>query len=218
MEEQQAEVKEAIQNFDAKEATEEEEDTPFYLRQDRPVFSGKERAVPTSSAARAFEFGKLGVSILGGTLSEALLQGIGVRERTQSTKSGLRKYALNERNAERISLTLCKMRGAALKIGQILSNMEDSVIPPAIKQSLERARKEADIMPKEQVTKMLEQELGSDWQKEFRELNLYPIAAASIGQVHEGITKDGQKVAVKIQYPGVQKSIDSDMANFQRLI
>ena len=131
----------------------EEDDTPFFLRQDRPVFSGKERAIPSSPAARAFHFGALGVSLIGGTLSEAFQHKIGFKKDTedQKNKKGLKKYALNDRNAERLSTTLCRMRGAALKIGQILSNMEDHVIPPSIKHSLERARKEADIMPKKQV-------------------------------------------------------------------
>jgi aarF domain-containing kinase len=63
-------------------------------------------------------------------------------------KKGIGKYAINDRNADKISSSLCQMRGAALKVGQILSNMEDTVIPATIKTSLERARKEADIMPK----------------------------------------------------------------------
>jgi len=65
---------------------------------------------------------------------------------------------------------------------------------------------------------MLEKSFGRDWSKHFKELNLYPMAAASIGQVHEAVTIDGKKVAMKIQYPGVRASIDSDMNNFLRLI
>jgi aarF domain-containing kinase len=85
------------------------------------------------------------------------LHGVGLKTASDDLKAkkGVRKYAMNDRNAERLSTTLCKMRGAELKIGQILSNMEDHVIPPTIKHSLERARKEADIMPKAQVTQML---------------------------------------------------------------
>lgn len=66
--------------------------------------------------------------------------------------------------------------------------------------------------------KILEKEYGLDWQKRFREINLYPLAAASIGQVHEAILKNGMKVALKIQYTGVGDSIDSDLNNFKRLI
>ena len=59
---------------------------------------------------------------------------------------------------------------------------------------------------------------GSEWQKNFREINLYPFAAASIGQVHEAILTDGTRVALKIQYTGISNSIDSDLDNFKMLV
>ena len=68
------------------------------------------------------------------------------------------------------------------------------------------------------MLKILEKEYGHDWQKKFKEINLYPFAAASIGQVHEAILKDGRRVALKIQYTGIGDSIDSDLNNFKRLI
>lgn len=60
-------------------------------------------------------------------------------------------------------------------------------------------------------------EYGHDWQTNFHEINLYPFAAASIGQVHEAILKDGTRVALKMQYTGISNSIDSDLNNFKRL-
>jgi len=110
------------------------------------------------------------------------------------------------------------MRGGALKIGQLLSTSEESVMPPLIRDALEKARSEADIMPTKDVTKSLVRELGADWQNNFKEINLFPFAAASIGQVHEAILKDGTRVALKIQYPGISNSIDSDLNNFKRII
>ena len=73
-------------------------------------------------------------------------------------------------------------------------------------------------MPKYQVTEMLESQLGTNWKNYFKEFNLYPLAAASIGQVHEGILKNNHKVAIKIQYPNIALSIDSDFSNFKRLL
>jgi len=73
------------------------------------------------------------------------------------------------------------MRGAVLKLGQILSTGESSIVPPVIRDAMEKARSEADIMPIKQVVKILEKEYSSDWSKRFREINLYPFAAASIG-------------------------------------
>jgi aarF domain-containing kinase len=66
--------------------------------------------------------------------------------------------------------------------------------------------------------KILDKEYGNEWQKKFREINLYPFAAASIGQVHEAILKNGMRVALKMQYNGVGDSIDSDLNNFKRLV
>jgi aarF domain-containing kinase len=83
---------------------------------------------------------------------------------------------------------------------------------------MEKARSTADIMPIAQVTQILAQNYGSDWQKRFKEINLYPFAAASIGQVHEAILVDGTRVAMKIQYTGISNSIDSDLDNFLFLV
>ena len=68
-----------------------------------------------------------------------------------------------------------------MKIGQLLSTGEESVLPPIIRDAMEKARSEADIMPLKQVTKNLVREYGTDWQQHFSEINLYPFAAASIG-------------------------------------
>lgn len=110
------------------------------------------------------------------------------------------------------------MRGAVLKLGQIISTGNTSIVPKVIIDAMEKARSEADIMPIKQVVKIFEKEYGSDWQKRFREINLYPFAAASIGQVHEAFLKDGEKVVLKMQYTGVADSIDSDLNNFKRLV
>ena len=73
-------------------------------------------------------------------------------------------------------------------------------------------------MPLKQVTKNLIREYGPDWQNNFKEINLYPFAAASIGQVHEAILKNDMRVAIKLQYTGLSNSIDSDLNNFRSII
>lgn len=65
---------------------------------------------------------------------------------------------------------------------------------------------------------MLAQQLGSDWRASFGSFDMVPFASASIGQVHSATTVDGQKVAVKVQFPGVADSIDSDIANLKLLL
>lgn len=110
------------------------------------------------------------------------------------------------------------MRGAALKIGQILSTSEESVLPPVLREAMERARSEADIMPIKQIVRIFERVYGNEWQKNFNEINLYPFAAASIGQVHEAVLSDKTRVALKVQYTGIANSIDSDLDNFKMLV
>ena len=124
-------------------------DTPFFMRQDRPKFTAQERYVPSSAASRAMHFGLLGVQLVGGTAAEAMKQKLGISEehKDQKGKQGLAKYALNERNAKFLADNFKKMRGGALKIGQILSTSEESVLPPIIRDAMEKARSEADIMP-----------------------------------------------------------------------
>jgi len=126
---------------------------------------------------------------------------------------------VNENTAEKLADSLCKMRGAALKLGQILSTLEDSFMPPIIKAALERARCEADFLPDDQLLNALIENYGPDWKNIFAEFNFVPIAAASIGQVHEAVLKEnGQKVAVKIQYPGILECVDQDLDNFKRIV
>jgi len=102
---------------------ENDENDFFFMRQDRPKFSAQERYVPSSSAQRAIHFGMLGARLIGGTMSEAIKQKVGLKEEnaSQKGKSGLAKYALNEKNADRLQQSFRKMRGAALKLGQIMS-------------------------------------------------------------------------------------------------
>lgn len=90
-------------------------------------------------------------------------------------------------------------------------------MPKEIKQAFEKARQSADIMPRSQVESQLEKAWGKEYRQEI-EVDLLPMAAASLGQVHRGTLKDGQAVAVKVQYPGVSTSIDSDLLNLERLM
>ncbi|KAF8818144.1 ABC1 protein, partial [Cardiosporidium cionae] len=97
-------------------------------------------------------------------------------------------------------------------------SIQEEHLPPLLHHVLMEIRNNADCMPKKQLFNLLEAEWGSDWRSHFENFNEQPVAAASIGQVHEAWLKDGRKVAVKIQYPGVAESIESDLKNLMTLI
>jgi len=116
-------------------------------------------------------------------------------------------------NAERLARRLSNMRGAAMKLGQMLSLEADDLLPPEVAEALSVLRAEGDAMPDAQLRRVLGRAWGKNWQERFREFDFEPIAAASIGQVHAAVTRDGREIACKVQYPGVADSIDSDVGN-----
>eukprot|EP00536_Pseudo-nitzschia_multiseries_P007715 jgi/Psemu1/240503/estExt_Genewise1.C_1840019 len=121
------------------------------------------------------------------------------------------------------------MRGAALKMGQMLSIQDESLLPPALTRALKQVRQGADAMPNYQLVEQLRSELGggsSDdaaWRDRFASFDDRPFAAASIGQVHRATIVDRdtgeiKPVVVKVQYPGVARSIESDLGNLAMLV
>lgn len=120
-------------------------------------------------------------------------------------------------NAKRLAERMSQMRGAVLKLGQLMSMDGQGVLPPLFAEMLAGLRDQAHIMPAEQLAQVLKREYGAKWKTRFRSFSEQPIAAASIGQVHKVETFDGRTLALKIQYPGVKTSIDSDVANLMLL-
>ncbi|CAF1243632.1 unnamed protein product [Rotaria sordida] len=177
----------------------------------------KARSVPTTRIGRLASFGSLAAGLGVGALGSIVRRTVGLEESSSSTTS-LSPY-LSKANAERIVNTLCKVRGAALKLGQMISIQDNFLIQDDIQQIFERVRQQADFMPEWQMNEVMMNEFGINWRDKFEEFHDRPFAAASIGQVHYGIVKDNKKrVAVKIQYPGVGKSIESDINNLVTLL
>ncbi|XP_017065013.1 atypical kinase COQ8B, mitochondrial [Drosophila eugracilis] len=168
----------------------------------------KQRKVPSSRIGRMASFGGLFAGLGIGTLNELTKGALGLGGSTT-----MREALLSPANAERIVDTLCKVRGAALKIGQILSIQDSSVVSPQLAKAFERVRQAADYMPDWQVERVMNTQLGADWRQRLRSFEDKPFAAASIGQVHRATLSDGMDVAIKIQYPGVAQSIESDIDN-----
>ncbi|KAJ3318577.1 hypothetical protein HDU76_000791 [Blyttiomyces sp. JEL0837] len=169
----------------------------------------KSAPVPSSRVGRFLQYSVFGVGV--GTVTEALR-----RATIGGTSSG--SLLLTNTNVQRIVERLSRMRGAALKLGQMLSIQDSSMMPPELEQILLRVQNSANYMPDSQLQMVMRKELGDDWRSNFDEFDLQPIAAASIGQVHKATLKGtGVPVAVKVQYPGVAESIDSDLAYLKSL-
>ncbi|KAK8213344.1 hypothetical protein M8818_002643 [Zalaria obscura] len=171
----------------------------------------RESRVPSSRFGRLWQYGGLATSMAFGAVGESL------RRVTGSGADG--SLMLSEANMERLVAKLSRMRGAALKLGQMMSFQDSKMLPPAINTVLQRVQDRADYMPPSQRNKVLTSSLGKDWRDLFSSFEDQPIAAASIGQVHRAVlASTGEEVAVKIQYPGVRSSIDSDLNNLSLLL
>lgn len=177
----------------------------------------RERRVPATPFSRALGFAGLGAGLAWGTLQESAKRLAFGTPNSQGAQPALSPY-LSDKNAERLALALCRMRGAALKLGQMLSIQDESLIPAPILAALDIVRQGADVMPKSQLNQVLNAELGSNWSSRLTCFDYEPLASASIGQVHRAVTKDGIEVAMKIQYPGVADSIESDIENLKLLL
>ena len=170
------------------------------------------RAVPSSRLSRIGRLGSLAGRIAGNVVSQ------GAGQLLKGEKPALSSLLLTPKNISNIADQLASMRGAAMKLGQLISMDAGDFLPEELAVILGRLRDDADPMPKDQLIATLNQSWGEKWQDDLLYFSFAPIAAASIGQVHKVITMDGRMLAVKVQYPGVKKSIDSDVDNVATLI
>ncbi len=121
------------------------------------------------------------------------------------------------RTAEDVTRTMGEMKGAAMKLGQVLSLMT-GVLPEEMASQLAGLQSNAPPMAYELVEQVFEREYGQPPNRVFRKFQKEPFAAASIGQVHRAELADGTPVAVKVQYPGVRQAIEHDLANVGMMI
>lgn len=155
-------------------------------------------AVPGSRLSRLARLGGLASGVAGGMLAE------GLRQLAQGRRPSVSELLLTPANARRVTDQLAQLRGAAMKVGQLLSMDAGDLLPPELADILARLRADARPMPMSQLVTVLEASWGPGWEKQFRRFSFTPMAAASIGQVHAAETLDGQPLAIKVQYPGVR--------------
>ncbi|MBR2657245.1 MAG: AarF/ABC1/UbiB kinase family protein [Loktanella sp.] len=142
----------------------------------------------------------------------------GLRQLATGRRPDMAHLLLTPSNALRLTDGLSHMRGAALKMGQMLSMDTGIVLSPELTAILARLRDDAKHMPPKQLQTALNAQWGEGWRKRFVSFDVRPFAAASIGQVHRATTLDGRDLAIKVQYPGVRASIDSDVDNIAGLM
>jgi predicted unusual protein kinase regulating ubiquinone biosynthesis (AarF/ABC1/UbiB family) len=170
------------------------------------------RPVPQSRIGRLAAFGQLAGGVATGMIGE------GLRRLAQGEQPRLSDLLLTPSNALRATEQLSRLRGAAMKLGQMLSLDAGDLLPPQLTLIFAQLRETAHFMPPHQLHQTLTAAWGSDWRRHFARFDTTPIAAASIGQVHRAVLASGRDVAVKVQYPGISASIDADIDNVAALL
>tara|TARA_R110002050_G_scaffold29842_5_gene76592 strand:+ start:198 stop:1529 length:1332 start_codon:yes stop_codon:yes gene_type:complete len=171
-----------------------------------------EAKVPTSRLSRLSKMGGLASRLAGNVLLE------GAKQFSQGKSPSMQQLMMTPKNIGHVADKLSQLRGAAMKVGQMLSMDAGDLVPPELAEILAKLRSDAKAMPHKQLTQLLVEHWGSDWIAPFAQFELRPFAAASIGQVHLAYLDTGEKLAIKIQYPGIRDSIDSDIDNVASLL
>lgn len=172
----------------------------------------KPRPVPERALSRNLHIGRVATGMIGSTLGAAMGQMLGGR------RPDFAQAALSPANALRLAGGLAHLRGAAMKLGQMLSLENGVMLAPELTAILAQLQANAPAMPPAQLKSVLTAEWGAGWLQQFQRFDVQPVAAASIGQVHRAVLRDGRAVAIKAQFPGIAASIDSDLATLGRLM
>lgn len=172
----------------------------------------RQKAIPKTRLGRFSSVARIAGGVASGMLAE------GARQLASGNRPKMSEMILTPGNASRVAEQLSAMRGAAMKVGQLLSMETDALLPQELTDILALLRENAYSMPRKQLQQMLVGTYGENWQSKFNFFAPEPLAAASIGQVHRATTLDGDQIVLKIQYPGVGESINSDVDNIAWLL
>src|SRR3954447_114425 len=176
-----------------------------------------EDGLPTSRVARAARVGRLAAG-------EGARQ-LGTRAVNLTRDEEAAAKALERRQietAQRIVSVLGTMKGAAMKLGQVMSFLDVGLVPEEYREEFQAKLAELrDAAPKvslKDMKKVIEGEYGEKIEDVFETFDPVPVAAASIGQVYKAKLDDGRDVAVKVQYPGVAQAVRADMQNLGMIL
>ena len=167
--------------------------------------------IVTSAIGRLFKLGSVATRV-GMSLATEQAVGFMFSDPIQQARK-TEKFMLN---AMRVTQALGELKGAAMKVGQMLS-LHEGLLPPEVSAVLSVLQKQAPSVSFDVMEGELRREL-EDFDELFQSLEPDAFAAASIGQVHRGILKDGREVAVKIQYPKADQMVEADLKNLKVLL
>lgn len=151
------------------------------------------------------------------------LAGLGAKLSTGVVARGVKRLGggqdalISKEGAQALVATLGEMKGLAMKVGQMVS-MNPELLTPEIRAVVSKLQNQAPPMPYAVVKQVIEEELKAPPEALFAEFDQTPLAAASLGQVHRAVTKDGMKVAVKVQYPEIRQALKADLSNINVLV
>ena len=166
-------------------------------------------AEPVGKTRRFFKLAGMTASVAGGYARNKLKSVF-----QDQSAAAMDRESTHRFNGQKIAATLGELKGAAMKIGQMASIAGD-VLPKELSSALVSLQREAPPMSYTVIAEQIEKELGAPPELLFNHFDRKPFAAASIGQVHRAQVDDGREVVVKVQYPGVDSSVDSDLAHLK---
>ena len=182
------------------------------MRDNRRV-SDSEGSLPRKAFARSARLAALPLGYAGRSA-----MGLGKRLGGAPAEAVLAE--VQQRTAEQLFRTLGELKGGAMKVGQEMSILESALPEEWVapyRAQLTALQDSAPPMPTQTVRDIIEGDLGPGWRDQLVEFDPMPAAAASIGQVHQGTWADGRQVAVKVQYPGADEALMSDLRQIARL-
>ncbi len=164
---------------------------------------------PATKGRRLFKLASMTAKVAGGYAKNRVKSVFQGKEAVEQDR-----VDMYEKSGEVIAKTLGELKGAVMKVGQMASVAAD-VLPREVQDALTSLQREAPPMPYDVIAEQIESEFSALPETLFRSFERVPFASASIGQVHRAVTDDGRDVVVKVQYPGVDGAVDSDLAHLK---